>query len=1329
MCYTWLNIHMRALILTGTLVVLTLGAHAAHWDVVEPREFTAPNFARLCAHMRDLCVHATVDECVRTCIVLLPPSGMRLPPGVSDASVLAAFPSAVRVTTVGTAAQQRLARAIHRTARPVTTADGGGSASTRVYEVAIDPWATAFPTDAECGTARLVSLTGARVALVNCTSSAAADRLATADGVLWVHERVPRRAHNLWNSVYIDRGTVASSGTTDALLAAFFAPQSGLVRWDDALDGRGQIIGTLDTGVDVNSAYMRDPSVSIAPFVDCGVTGTYASAAAAATTPLWYDRRKVVQYVTDRTGSGACGDASDADGHGTHTAATAAGAADCTPNTCASDTAAFDGHARGARVAVFDAGPDSSDQLVMPFDIATGVLPWAYSGAGARVHSDSWGESTSGVYSTTDYQVDAFVAANPDMIVVVSCGNTGDKSGTASRCTSPGIAKNALTVGAAVSTPAGNAAVRCGSGSIAPDGAACAALMAQDPMDVAFFSSSGVTGRARRAKPDLVAPGYFTISGANGQPAGGASGSVSHAGGKSAWAAGTVAAMAGTSMSAPLVAGLAAVVRQYFAHGYWPCGTVDSGTRWTWISAALVKAVLVGVARELTGAQLAQDGVTVMHDVSRGVSGYPNQWQGYGTPVLAGALRASGARAAVPPLGLPWLTGVATSVVGTRGAEPTLAGTGESVAYTVCAWGNSTLRAVLVWTDTPVVPGGAAGADTGTDLVNDLDLVVADTTAGAVLAYGNHEVVPGLTGLATRTSPRTQADRSSNVEVVTLRPGAFDPAHTLSVQVLGARVVTTQAFALVLVGDWGECVGAVARPCANATSVAGNNDGNATNSTSDGVVPFERVVAPGAEYVVMAFIGTSRACAASQCATAYDRTARVEVVFGVQTESSAAALETVATVVAMHTLTNATVAAPAPSLLDLEATSVRLSWVTRLRVTVSASAGAVSVYVSLPLQPRSGSLVSRRQRLVWAPFNTTTNASGAWRTPDADADLVKYDDDRTGSLASTSVRATGSTSATEARDALWAVLSTDDADSDDVGDVMCADDKHGCDCTESASHGFADDWLRVCMVFLSGAAMLVVVEMVFDEERKAARVAARRGAYTSVPESAPVPQDGDGNDATELSELPPRGAAKERSVTNPLLALATHAAVLGMGAIQADTDTTRALMASTATITAVCAMLVGVVTSMTSSDAVDNMVDAFVTGVSVIGALTAAGVAVDVYARDNPYAASLGMIGVAIVNKSLACVLLVYRSVLPAGGGTKLLCAIAPVALAVSVCVVALRQPRIVQCVVLSVGGVFVVDALTNLRIVRGRFKIRAAVRVAACVAATVFVLARVACE
>src|SRR4029079_5506799 len=72
---------------------------------------------------------------------------------------------------------------------------------------------------------------------------------------------------------------------------------------------------------------------------------------------------------------------------------------------------------------------------------------------GARVHSNSWGGGEPGVYDGQCRQLDQFVWDHPAMCIVVAAGNDGtdahgDGQINLGSVTSPGTAKNCITVGA-----------------------------------------------------------------------------------------------------------------------------------------------------------------------------------------------------------------------------------------------------------------------------------------------------------------------------------------------------------------------------------------------------------------------------------------------------------------------------------------------------------------------------------------------------------------------------------------------------------------------------------------------------------------------------------------------------------------------------------------------------------------------------------------------------------------------------------------------------------------------------------------------------------------
>ncbi|MBN3939893.1 S8 family serine peptidase [Nostoc sp. NMS9] len=159
--------------------------------------------------------------------------------------------------------------------------------------------------------------------------------------------------------------------------------------------------------------------------------------------------------------------------------------------------------------------PPASDLLGIPSNIKT-LFEFAFTN-GARIHSNSWGGGEFGCYNRRCLQLDEFVWQHKDFLIVFAAGNKGNQQGT---ITPPGTAKNCLTIGV-----------------------------------FADFSSRGPC-QDGRYKPDVIAPGTFILSTRSCQ--------ITHYS-EAAYppAKGDYMYMSGTSMATPLIAGSAALVRQY----------------------------------------------------------------------------------------------------------------------------------------------------------------------------------------------------------------------------------------------------------------------------------------------------------------------------------------------------------------------------------------------------------------------------------------------------------------------------------------------------------------------------------------------------------------------------------------------------------------------------------------------------------------------------------------------------------------------------------------------------------------------------------------------
>jgi ABC-type multidrug transport system fused ATPase/permease subunit len=532
------------------------------------------------------------------------------------------------------------------------------------------------------------------------------------------------------------------------------------------LAGEGQLIGVADSGLNTDSCFFFDP---LKPLPSSTVDLT---------------ARKVVVYFP------VSGQQDQVEGHGTTCSSAVAG--DCSAN---STLAQWNGFSSLAKLVFIDIQNDTRAQEDPNLDLPSDLRQiWQLSyGAGARIHSDSWGAGPYNTPTVDTFIIDQFAYTNPDFLMVRAAGNYGP-----GELITQGLSKNSLVVGATEATYDATVegwGYRQLSGFKTASASYCASIgqpsscvtidqccsisqlqssccvsyqqaqtaLTQGPDNLPSYSSQGPT-RDGRLKPDLVAPGFITGARSNG------------------FSTGTMFPTTddklnlfttfGTSFATPLVAGAAGVVREYFVKGYYPSGSASAADAIASPPASLLKAVLIAGSTTLNGTAVVA-GVRTRLPVA--------------SPWLNATYLDGHGRVAVDrmlPLGAGAGFGLQVPVREDRSLNT---GQAQTYCYSVGAGAaNVTLAVVLAWTDPPASPLSLM------QLVNNLDMqVIVSSADGNFLASYNGNGARAISGVG-------GFDMVNNVEKVFATVAA---GQIVSVNITGANVPQgPQTYSLVLLG-------------------------------------------------------------------------------------------------------------------------------------------------------------------------------------------------------------------------------------------------------------------------------------------------------------------------------------------------------------------------------------------------------------------------------------------------------------------------------------------------------------------------------------------------
>jgi len=280
-------------------------------------------------------------------------------------------------------------------------------------------------------------------------------------------------------------------------------------------------------------------------------------------------------------------------------------------------------------------------------------------------------------------------------------------------------------------------------------------------------------------KPDVVAPGYYTVS-ATANPTTTSCAAVSF----TATTNVGVKSLSGTSMATPTLAGELGLVRQYFVEGFYPSGKKNLGNAFN-PSASLLKAISIAGAVNQVGTKTSTSTTEIYStDPCPQTTGQkplpprPYFQQGFGRTQLNDVLYfGSGDR----------LLHIPSAVNNASAFFDRPISTGEEHTYTYCLFASTEeTRVALVWTDLQ------SSINAEINLVNNLDLTVV--FKGTTLTGNSQGTM--------LTDIQEPIDNLNNAEMVYYTGNtAGEGKQTMTIKVKGTAVPSgPQLYSLVLTG-------------------------------------------------------------------------------------------------------------------------------------------------------------------------------------------------------------------------------------------------------------------------------------------------------------------------------------------------------------------------------------------------------------------------------------------------------------------------------------------------------------------------------------------------